>query len=170
MKTGRPAVRIELTEQEHAELTRRRARHKGPADRQLRAEIILSCARSESSSSIAQRLGITAQTVSRWLLRFARLGLQGLNDEPRSGRPRSISDEKVQEVVDRVRQTRPDDASHWSSRRMSKATPYFTGERTAYLASLRAQASPGAHLQAVHRSCLCRQGAGYRRALPESAG
>lgn len=122
MKTGRPAVRIELTEQEHAELTRRRARHKGPADMQLRAEIILSCARGESGSSIARRLGITAQTVSRWRLRFARLGLQGLNDEPRSGRPRSISDEKVQEVVDRVRQTRPDDASHWSSRRMSKAT------------------------------------------------
>lgn len=89
MKTGRPAVRIELTEQEYAELILRRARRKGPADMQLRAEIILSCAQGESGSSIARRLGITAQTVSRWRLRFARLGLQGLDDEPRSGRPRN---------------------------------------------------------------------------------
>ncbi|MBH3441156.1 IS630 family transposase [Pseudomonas luteola] len=122
MRTGRPAVQITLTRQEHAELSRRRAQRKGPADSKLRAEIILSCASGEPGSSIARRLGITAQTVSRWRLRFSQWGLEGLNDEPRSGRPRSISDEKVQEVVDRVRQTKPEDASHWSSRRMSKAT------------------------------------------------
>nr|WP_237719512.1 helix-turn-helix domain-containing protein [Pseudomonas luteola] len=55
---------------------------------------------------------MTVQTVFRWCLRFSQWGLDGLNDEPRSGQPRSISDEKVQEVVDRARQTKPEDASH----------------------------------------------------------
>ncbi|TWI50902.1 hypothetical protein IQ22_03601 [Pseudomonas duriflava] len=39
MRTGRPAVQITLTRQEHAELSRRRAQRKGPADLKLRAEI-----------------------------------------------------------------------------------------------------------------------------------
>ncbi|MDT4821714.1 Integrase core domain protein [compost metagenome] len=121
MKTGRPATPITLSESERAELLRRIAKRKGPADSRIRAEIILGCAQGESGTVIAHRLGIGVHTVSRWRLRFARLGLDGLNDEPRSGRPRSISDEQVQEVIDQVTQTKPEDASHWSSRSMSKA-------------------------------------------------
>ncbi|MCM2319782.1 MAG: IS630 family transposase [Pseudomonas sp.] len=121
MKTGRPATPITLSESERAELLRRISKRKGPADSRIRAEIILGCAQGESGTAIARRLGIGVHTVSRWRLRFARLGLDGLNDEPRSGRPRSISDEQVQEVIDQVTQTKPHDASHWSSRNMSKA-------------------------------------------------
>lgn len=83
MKTGRPATPISLSEPERAELLRRIAKRKGPADSKIRAEIILGCAQGESSTAIAQRLGIGVHTVSRWRLRFARLGLDGLNDEPR---------------------------------------------------------------------------------------
>ncbi|RMO12965.1 ISPsy1 transposase [Pseudomonas cichorii] len=46
----------------------------------------------------------------------------GLNDEPRSGRPRTISNEQVQQVVNQVLQGKPDDSSHWSTRHMSRET------------------------------------------------
>lgn len=120
-KQGRPAAKVIVTEDELAELYRRAAARKGPSDERLRALIILGCKKGEPGTSIGKRLGVTAQTVSRWRRRFVALGLEGLNDEFRSGRPRSIPDEVVQEVIDRVRQEKPDDASHWSSRRMSEA-------------------------------------------------
>ncbi len=121
MKTGRPATPIVLTETERAELLHRLNKRKGPSDERVRAEIILACANGESGTTIARRLGIGIYTVSRWRVRFGHWRLDGLNDNYRSGRPRSISDEKVQEVIDQVTQTKPDDASHWSTRRMSKA-------------------------------------------------
>lgn len=122
MKTGRPAVPIELSDEERSELLRRSRQRKGPAESRIRAEIILACASGESGTSIANRFGIGVHTVSRWRVRFSRLRLDGLNDEQRSGRPRSITDEQVQAVVDQVLKSKPKDASHWSTRSMSQAT------------------------------------------------
>lgn len=122
MRTGRPAALIELSDEEHIDLLRRSRQRKGPAESRIRAEIILACAGGESGTSIGHRLGIGVHTVSRWRVRFSRLRLDGLNDEPRSGRPRSITDEQVQAVVNQVLQSKPEDASHWSTHSMSQAT------------------------------------------------
>lgn len=92
---GRPASVITLSEAEKAELLRRIKLRKGAQDACLRAKIILAGAAGESGNDIAQRLGTSKDGVSRWRQRFSRLGLPGLNDEPRSGRPRTISDEQV---------------------------------------------------------------------------
>jgi transposase len=62
------------------------------------------------------------QTVSKWRCRYESFRLAGLTDALRSGRPRSVLDEQVQEVVNRVRQTKPVNATHWSVRTMSAAT------------------------------------------------
>jgi hypothetical protein len=78
-----------------SELLRRIKLRKGAQDARLRAEIIPACAAGESGNDIAQRLGTSKDVVSRWRQRFSKLGLLGLNDEPRSGRPRTISDEQV---------------------------------------------------------------------------
>lgn len=121
-KRGRPTVQVTVTDDQLAELNRRVAARKGPADERLRSLIILGCKDGEPGTSIAKRLNISAQTVSKWRRRFADYGLDGLNDEVRSGRPRSIPDEVVQEVIDRVRQEKPEDASHWSTRSMGEAT------------------------------------------------
>jgi hypothetical protein len=53
MKTGRPAVLIELSDEEHIELLRRSRQRKGPAESRIRAEIILACACGESGTLIA---------------------------------------------------------------------------------------------------------------------
>lgn len=119
---GRPATVITLSETERAELLRRIKLRKGAQDASLRAQIILASAAGESGNDIALRLGTSKDVVARWRQRVSKLGLLVLNDEARSGRPRTISDEQVQQVVNQVLQGKPDDSSHWSTRRMSRET------------------------------------------------
>ena len=65
---------------------------------------------------------VTLSTVGRWRGRFARRGLDGLHDEPRPGKPRSISDEDVERVIVKTLEEQPADATHWSTRSMAAAT------------------------------------------------
>lgn len=53
-----------------------------------RAKIVLGCCDGEAQNAIARRLGTRPNTVSKWRDRFARLGLKGLEDAPRSGKPK----------------------------------------------------------------------------------
>lgn len=121
-RTGRPVTKLVVTDAERAELKSRLAIRKAPADEKLRVRIVLGCADGESGTVIARRLHTTAQTVSKWRRRYAAYRLAGLTDAPRAGRPRTVSDEQVQAVVDKVRQGAPSNATHWSVRRMSAAT------------------------------------------------
>ena len=43
-----------------------------------------------------------------------------LSDEPRPGRPRTLTDEQVAEVIERTLETTPADATHWSIRSMAR--------------------------------------------------
>jgi len=67
-------------------------------------------------------LGCNDSTVGKWRGRFARRGLDGLHDEPRPGKPRSISDEDVERVIVKTLEEQPKDATHWSTRSMAAAT------------------------------------------------
>ena len=85
------------------------------------AEIVLLAADGVSNMAIAERLGITRVTVATWRGRFAARRLDGLLDAPRPGAPRTVSDEKVAEVVTATLETLPTGRTHWSSRSMAKA-------------------------------------------------
>jgi Winged helix-turn helix len=88
---ARTPYRIGLSEGEEREL-RRRARQQTLAYREvLRAKIVLLAAEGLDNAEIARRLGTTREAVSRWRKRFHEERLQGLEDRPRSGRPRRFS-------------------------------------------------------------------------------
>lgn len=119
---GRTAVRIELDEDERAELASRLRRRKVARADAMRAEIVLLAAAGTSNSVIAERLGITRVTVATWRKRFAAQRLGGLTDEPRPGAPRTIDDDKIAEVVTRTLEKLPTAATHWSTRSMARAS------------------------------------------------
>jgi transposase len=116
---GPIAVEVVLSEEERAQLEaweRRRTSAQALAER---ARIVLVAAEGLNNSEVAQRLGIHRETVRKWRSRFVRQRLDGLLDEPRPGRPRTVTDAQVEEVIVRTLESTPPDATHWSTRSMA---------------------------------------------------
>ena len=120
----RPSVSIELTEDERSELERLTRGRKVWRALSDRAHIVLLAAEGLTSLQIGKTLGVTDQTARKWRNRFAEQRLDGLDDEPRCGRPRRIEDDKVAEVIRKTLEETPRDATHWSTRSMARATGY----------------------------------------------
>ena len=80
---------------------------------------------------IAERLGVTQRTVSRWRRRYQDERLAGLKSRPRSGRPRRISRRKELVVVTATMRP-PKHATRWSTRRLAKEVgrSFMTGHRS----------------------------------------
>ena len=74
-----------------------------------------------SNLAITERLGVARMTVTTWRRRFAERRLDGLVEDPRPGAPRTVTDEKVAEVVTATLESLPAGRTHWSSRGMAKA-------------------------------------------------
>jgi len=88
----------------------------------LRARIILRCAGGQQHKVIAEDLGIDADTVGNWRRRFAASGIAGLSDLPKPNVHRKLSDERVEEVIRSTLDTLPKGCTHWSTRKMSRAS------------------------------------------------
>ena len=69
--------------------------------------------------STAKRLGVKRDTARAWRGRFAEYCLAGLLDEPRPGRPRTVTDERVEAVITRTLESTPANATHWSTRSLA---------------------------------------------------
>lgn len=84
--------------------------------------MVLLCAEGLQSKEVAERLGVHEHTVGKWRRRFVQNGIEGLTDEYREGRPRTVSDMQVAQVIERTLNSTPKDATHWSIRSMASAT------------------------------------------------
>ena len=82
----------------------------------LRARIILLTADGFAPTTIAEELGTSQPTVRKWRARYVEDGLAGLRNEPRPGRPRSLDDQRVADLLNPALQTRPAKQTHWSVR------------------------------------------------------
>jgi transposase len=121
MSRGPKPTAIALTEQERSKLGDWARRPTSAQRLALRSRIILAAAAGRANGAIAADLRITLPTVRKWRDRFASRGLEGLADEPRPGPPRTITDEQVEAAVTRTLETRPHDATHWSTRLLARA-------------------------------------------------
>jgi transposase len=115
-------VEVVLSDEEREVLERWARRPKSSQALALRCRIVLAAADGVQSQDIAVRLGCHASTVGKWRGRFAQRGLDGLHDEPRPGKPRSITDEDVERVIVKTLEEQPVGATHWSTRSMAQAT------------------------------------------------
>jgi transposase len=120
-KSGRPKAKLALSPAERETLERWSRRGKTAQRLATRARIVLACAEGLDNKSVAARLGLTPQTVGKWRGRFVVDRMAGLHDEYRSGTPRTVSDELVEQVVVRTLESKPTDADYWSTRSMAAA-------------------------------------------------
>src|SRR5215475_5730751 len=119
MRTGRPTPTLRLTEDERVVLAGWARRPTTAQALALRARIILRAAADQTNTQVARELRVTKQTVGKWRSRFLDKRLDGLLDEPRPGAPRTVTDERIEEVVRLTLESKPREATHWSTRSMA---------------------------------------------------
>jgi transposase len=122
MRTGRPKKALQIADEDCEKLNSMARRPKTAQAMAMRARIVLDCARGLSNAEVARKLHITSATVGKWRERFRKAGLEGLWDEPRVGAPRTITDQKIEEVVTKTLETMPANSTHWSTRLMAAET------------------------------------------------
>ncbi len=119
-RTGRPKAVLELTDEEREQLVRWERRRKSSQALALRSRIVLKCAAGLANKEVAEAVGVTATTVGKWRSRFCELRLDGLSDDPRPGRPATITTEQVEEVLVATLESTPENATHWTRSSMAK--------------------------------------------------
>jgi Winged helix-turn helix len=93
------AAIIHLTDQDEQTLHRWVRSRSIRAGLAQRARIVLAAAEGLSNTEIAERVGCSRPTVIGWRDRYAANGLAGLQDQPRSGRPRTVRRDRRAEIV-----------------------------------------------------------------------
>ena len=86
----------------------------------VRANILLALHRGESPTEISESLNVTRRTVYKWKERYLSDGIDGLEDQPRPGRPTKINDKTVKKVLSLSQEYIPEESTHWSIRLMAK--------------------------------------------------
>lgn len=87
---GRPKSPLTLSVAERTALSQLAGAPRTSAAMRLRARIVLASAEGRSNKAVADLLEVTPGTVGKWRRRFLRMGMAGLDDGMRSGRPRMV--------------------------------------------------------------------------------
>jgi transposase len=112
---------LELSESERAELQRRVRAHTTTQRALKRARLVLACADGVPLRQIAADVGIDQHQVGVWRRRFEAERLAGLEDRPRSGRPRTYGHDERLKIIETVTARTPEVESQWSHRLIAEA-------------------------------------------------
>ena len=170
MPLGRRKAELILTDDERQTLTTWASRPKSTQRLATRARIVLACAEGLDNKQVAAKLGVCRPTVGKWRKRFLERRLDGLDDEPRPGAPRKITDDDVEQVVTRTLETKPKAATHWSTRGMAEAAGLSQTAVGRIWRAFGLKPHLTRDVQALERPALRRQGPRRRRAVHEPAG
>jgi len=117
-----PATPLAITREQRQTLEAWAAAPSTPQGVVVRAKIVLLAAGGSANNRIAKELGVSRPTVILWRGRFQVGGVDALTKiEAGRGRHRIYGAERVAEIVKLTTQTKPQGATHWSTRTMAKA-------------------------------------------------
>src|ERR1700688_1296682 len=117
-----PAPALRLSPSQHQELMKITSHPSAPQAIVLRCRVVLGAAKGIANNELARQLSTSLPTVLLWRRRFQQQGwLAILEDQHRSGRPRSLTPEKEAAIVEATRNTKPHNATHWSVRSMARS-------------------------------------------------
>jgi transposase len=91
------------------------------AERRLyeRAQIILLSINGSTNQQIAKSLSLTESTVGKWRNRYAKLGLSGLEDAARSGKPKTYTDNTRTRILKELEKAPPKGQANWDGRALA---------------------------------------------------
>jgi transposase len=113
------APAVELSDEERAQLRAWTRRATSANALATRSRIVLAAADGLGNTAVAAKVGVEVGTARRWRNRFLAQRLEGLLDEPRPGRPRTVTDDRVEAIITRTLESTPRDATHWSTRSLA---------------------------------------------------
>jgi putative transposase len=119
-KRGRSVPPIELTAEERDQLESYVRSRSMPSGLSRRFRIVLLAADGMGNKEIGEKTDLSRASVGKWRKRYLEKGLEGLHDELRPGRPRSVSDETVAELIHKTLKGHPKGATHWTTRSMAE--------------------------------------------------
>jgi hypothetical protein len=111
---------LELTVDEREQLERWARRPKSSQALALRSRLVLACGAGLSNKEVAAQEAVSVPTVGKWRSRFVAARLDGLVDEPRPGRPPTVTATQVEDVVVATLESTPKNATHWSRAKMAE--------------------------------------------------
>lgn len=107
---------LTITDDERVELERRVRAHTTPQRMLRRCRVVLLAADGMANRRIAPEVGINENQVAVWRRRFETERVAGLEDRPRSGRPRVYGHDERLKIIETVTATTPEVESQWSHR------------------------------------------------------
>src|SRR6478752_3433892 len=114
-----PSSMFELSDEDRLTLETWTRSSTVSAGRVERARVVLAVADGAGTTDAARALGVSRPTVIKWRQRFAEQGIAGLDDEHRSGRPKTVDDAAI---IAATLEPPPDKlgVTHWSSRLLGR--------------------------------------------------
>jgi len=120
--TGKPAPAVVLDSVQREQLESYASSRSLSHSLVVRAQIVLMAAGGMNNAAIGRQVGLNGDTVGKWRVRYLESGIEGLYDEVRSGRPRTIAEDKIAQVIQQTLDSKPEGQTHWSVRTAAAAT------------------------------------------------
>jgi transposase len=118
---GRRSLELKCKKEDREELERLSRSHKESHRAVQRAKIVLSVLDGISQNKVAQDLDVNPNTVSKWVKAFSKNGLKGLEDAPRSGKPKTVGQDIHIRILEKLEEKPPNGLASWDGVSLSEA-------------------------------------------------
>lgn len=119
---ARPSVQINLNQKDKTELELILRSKKVESRIKERARIIMLWHEGKSYDQTTAICNVHREAIAKWRKRFHSLGLEGLQDAPRSGAPKRIKESQKNKVIQLACSKPEGGYSNWSQQRIGKQT------------------------------------------------